>query len=155
MGSFTLGDDGTVYIGSHSQRVFALTPGGKLVWKSPRLAGYIISAPAVGDDGRVYIGVVDPATPTYFVSNAGGKTAYALDGKTGEVVWSVVTGDDVFASPSLVDDVVIFANEVGRVMALRQVWGAGAGVTWGHGCVTVHVLLLCTCCCCCCCCAWM
>ncbi len=97
-------------------------PSGKLLWKSPVLQGAVFSTPAVGDDGTVFVGVMDPATPLYLV-NADAKTFYALNGADGTEKWAVVSGDDVYSSPSLVEGLVIFGNDQGRVIALNQVRG--------------------------------
>jgi outer membrane protein assembly factor BamB len=170
-GSFTLGDDGTIFIGSDSRHLYALTAAGKLKWASPKLEGVVWSAPAVSDDGRVFLGVVadtpmyasppppppspDPSSwprtaalvsplPTTawtcveavcplavsrawfrYAVNYGGRTMYAFN-PDGTIAWSSVTGADVYSSPVLHNDLLIFGNDLGNVMALKQADGAVA-----------------------------
>lgn len=46
--------DGTVYVGSTDGRLYAVTPTGLLFW-AVNVRGKIRSAPAMGDDGRIYV----------------------------------------------------------------------------------------------------
>ena len=192
-GSFTLGDDGTIFIGSDSRHLYALSPSGKLKWKSPVLEGTVWSAPAISDGGRIFLGVVAD-TPMYalwcyvcttqlasgaclllvscgpnapvsprqalppiavswwlyhtcwfgvvtrrryvdvsgvcgaprYSVNTAGKTMYAFNSRDGTIAWSSTVGADVYSSPVLHSNLVIFGNDLGQVLALKQEDGAVA-----------------------------
>ena len=53
-----IGDDGTIYVGSHDHKVYALNPDGSLKW-SHTTGGEVRSSPAIGGDGTVYVGSYD------------------------------------------------------------------------------------------------
>lgn len=72
-----LDDDGTIYVGSQDDHLYALTPTGELRW-SFQARNDIDSGPVVGDDGTIYFGSDD-----HFV--------YALD-RNGERLWSADVG---------------------------------------------------------------
>ena len=81
-----IGEDGTVYIGSHDSMVYALdgrTGAKKWEFKTGSRVG---SSPAIGADGTVYVGSFD-------------NKIYALDGKTGAKKWEFVTGETLRSSP--------------------------------------------------------
>ena len=54
-----IGSDGTVYVGSHDKKLYALSgkSGGKL-WEF-ETGGAVDSSPAIGSDGTVYVGSRD------------------------------------------------------------------------------------------------
>lgn len=132
-GSFTLGDDGTIFIGSDSRHLYSLSPSGKLKWKSPILEGTVWSAPAISDGGRIFLGVVAD-TPMYSVNTAG-KTMYAFNSRDGTIAWSSAVGADVYSSPVLHSNLVIFGNDMGQVLALKQEDGA---VAWNVSTALAH-----------------
>ncbi|MHC4921058.1 MAG: outer membrane protein assembly factor BamB family protein [Planctomycetota bacterium] len=73
--------NGTVYIGSSDQSVYAVDiANGKKTWSFP--TDDIVDAPPLVLDGRVYIGSAD----AFF---------YALDAKDGGLVWKFETGDKI------------------------------------------------------------
>jgi outer membrane protein assembly factor BamB len=49
-----IGADGTVYVGSADSRLYAITPSGSLFF-AVNVKGAIRSAPAIGDDGTLYV----------------------------------------------------------------------------------------------------
>jgi len=75
--------------------------------------GYVVSSPAIGSDGTVYVGSFD-------------SKLYALDPATGTVRWSFATTDHVYASPALgVDsrgrtDAIYIASTDGHVYRLIE-----------------------------------
>ena len=90
-----IGADGTVYVGSYDNNVYALDgQSGQLKWKYIT-GGFVQSSPAIGADGTVY------------ASSNDGKI-YALDGQTGEVFGSFDTACDG-SSPTIGSDGTIFA----------------------------------------------
>jgi outer membrane protein assembly factor BamB len=54
----TIGDDGTIYIGSDNHNIFALNPNGTEKWRYT--TGFLVGAsPAIGEDGTIYVGSQD------------------------------------------------------------------------------------------------
>ncbi len=109
-------EDGILYVGSLDKRIYALdAESGELLWEQP-LAGSVSGAIAVGDE-LVYVGSFD-------------KQLHALDKATGEIRWEVPeegAEDWIWASPVLVDDVVVFSDKKGNVFAVdaatgRSIW---------------------------------
>ena len=54
-GGVVIGDDGTLYFGDSSYYLYALEPDGTLKWEY-RTGGAINSAPAIAEDGTIYVG---------------------------------------------------------------------------------------------------
>jgi outer membrane protein assembly factor BamB len=106
-------EDGILYVGSLDKHVYALdAETGDLIWKQP-LEGSISGDIAVGEE-MLYVGSFD-------------KQLHALDKATGQVRWSVPeagTEDWIWAGPSLVNEVVYFADKKGNVYAVNAETGA-------------------------------
>ena len=73
VGSPTVGADGTIYVGSHDGKLYAVSPAGQVRWTFAT-GDRIWSTPAVAQDGTVYVGSDD-------------DHLYAVDGKTGAQKW--------------------------------------------------------------------
>ena len=98
LSSPAIGSDGTVYVGSQDEKLYAINgkTGGKL-WEFVT-GGYVHSSPAIGSDGTVYVGSVD------------GKL-YALNGKTGVKLWEFQTGSLVTSSsPAIGSDGTVYVG---------------------------------------------
>lgn len=100
-----LADDGTVYIGSDDDLVYAINPDGSLKWAFQAVADVDVS-PAIGPDGTVYVGSQASA-------DSGGKL-YALNPADGALLWAYTMGagdpDDMFySSPAFGADGTIYA----------------------------------------------
>ncbi|MFJ8563234.1 PQQ-binding-like beta-propeller repeat protein [Streptomyces sp. NPDC093514] len=123
--------DGTVYVGSHDMKVYALDAAtgiprwtyatGHSWWYSLNVA-WAASSPAVVD-GTVYIGGRD-------------KKVYALDAATGTPRWIYPTGGSVLSSPAVVDGTVYIGSDDKNMYALDAATGTprwirttGAGVS--------------------------
>ena len=50
-----IGADGTVYVGSEDDKLYAIDPDGSLKW-AYTTGGAVYSSPAIGADGTVYVG---------------------------------------------------------------------------------------------------
>jgi len=136
--------DGTAYVGSTDNSVYALdTATGEPRWQV-RTGSSIYSPPAVAD-GTVYVGSTDAnvyafsaadgseqwstslglpirASPTpvgdhVYIGGRSGRV-YALDAGTGEIRWEFNTHGPVYGAPAVVDGNVYTANESGTVFAL-------------------------------------
>jgi len=109
--SAAIGSDGTVYIGSATKKmdgdragidgergkVYALNPAtGEKKWEAAT-GGPVVSSPAIGADGSVYVGSDD-------------KKVYALDGKTGAKKWEFETGGWVHSSPAIGSDGTVYVG---------------------------------------------
>ncbi len=104
-------DDGTIYVGSQDDHLYAIAPDGRMRWRY-RTGDDIDSSPVIGDDGTLYFGSDD-------------QHIYALH-RDGTLRWSVDVGGDVRAPVSLFED-AIFAGVFGprpRVVALDAETGA-------------------------------
>ena len=53
-----IGSDGTVYVGSFDNNLYAIKPDGSLKWKYA-IGDAVVSSPAIGSDGTVYVGSWD------------------------------------------------------------------------------------------------
>jgi RNA polymerase sigma factor (sigma-70 family) len=106
----TTGPDGTLYVGSHDQNVYALDPatGGKR-WAFPT-GEKVTSTPAVGRDGTVYVGSWD-------------WKVYALDGATGAKKWEFKTDGEVASSPAIAEDGTVYIGGGGTLYALNGATG--------------------------------
>ncbi len=104
----TIGEDGTIYFGSHDGYLYALSPDGKEKWKFKAGApiyndkwkhySAIISSPAIAKDNTVYI--ISPDDFLYAVKN--GKEEWRFPFK-----WN---GIDFWSSPMVSEDGTIYAG---------------------------------------------
>ncbi|WP_011308636.1 PKD domain-containing protein [Methanosarcina barkeri] len=88
-----IGTDGTIYIGSYDNKLYALNSDGTLKW-SYTTGNRISSSPAIGVDGTVYIGSYD-------------KNIYALN-PDGTLKWSYTTGNRISCSPAIGTDGTVY-----------------------------------------------
>jgi outer membrane protein assembly factor BamB len=108
--------DGTVYVGSWDNTVYALDAAtGRERWTYDT-EGSVHSSPAVVD-GTVFVGSWD-------------NTVYALDANTGRERWSFATGQKVSSSPVIADDTVYVGSWDHTVYALNAATGRPR---WTHG----------------------
>ncbi|MEJ5358110.1 MAG: PQQ-binding-like beta-propeller repeat protein [Desulfobacterales bacterium] len=110
---------GTVYFGSDSGVFYALTASsGTLIGlTAPAPINAFVSSPAVGPDGRVYVG------------NDNGRI-YAFNSAASGVVWSVATGEAVRSSPAVGTNGVVYVGSMNdRLYAIEAATGA---VRWTY-----------------------
>ncbi len=113
----------TTYWGSVDRSVYALDAAGTKTWSMPTL-GFVISSPALGSDGTIYIGSFD-------------SKLYALDASTGLPKWTFGTNDHIYSSPALAHDAngstseIYIASTDGSVYALdpsgKLLWSYDTG----------------------------
>lgn len=91
--------DGTIYIGSRDQNLYAFNSNGSLKWIFAT-NGEIWSSPAIGADGTVYVGSYD-------------DYLYALN-TNGESIWRFQTQNLVSAAPAIGSDGTIYVGSWDR-----------------------------------------
>lgn len=84
-----IGEDGTIYVGSHDHHLYAISPEGEVRWRRD-LGGPIYSTAALAD-GRLYVG-----------SDA--DHLFCVDAESGEVVWHLRTDDDADTGVAIAPD---------------------------------------------------
>jgi outer membrane protein assembly factor BamB len=114
---------GSSYWGSLDLNIYKLNGSGRPVWHT-FTPGFVISSPAIGSDGTVYVGSFD-------------SKLYALDPSTGKPHWTFETTDHIYSSPALGQDraghtnAIYIASTDGSVYALgtdgRLRWRYDAG----------------------------
>jgi outer membrane protein assembly factor BamB len=93
-----LGTEGTLYIGSDDQSVYALNGAtGARVWEF-RTGAPVRCSPSIGEDGMVYVG---------------SDRFYALEGQTGAKVWEFKGGSTVSTSPALSTNGTVYFGVTG------------------------------------------
>ena len=91
-----VGADGTIYIGSADDNLYAINPDGSMKWKFTT-AGLVYSSPAVGADGTIYVG-------------SGDDNLYAIN-PDGSLKWKFTTGGGVYqSSPAVGTDGTIYVG---------------------------------------------
>ena len=92
-----IGSDGTVYVGSDDNKLYAINgKTGIKLWEF-ETGSYVLSSPAIGSDGTVYVGSWD-------------KKLYAINGKTGVKLWEFETGHVVHSSPAIGSDGTVYVG---------------------------------------------
>lgn len=126
-----IGPDGTIYVGSDNNRLYAVNPlDGSKLWHF-QTGGRVYSSPAVGPDGVIYVGSHDGnvyavdangdqewafltggwvrsspaigAEGTIYVGSNDGYL-YAINSANGSELWNYHTGDNVVSSPAVLSD---------------------------------------------------
>ena len=109
--------DGTVYLGSGDNNLYAVNPTGTVKW-TRSLNGNVQSSPAIGPDGTIYVGSSD-------------MKLHAVN-PDGSVKWTALsagqTGARVFSSPAVSADgsVVYVGSDDKNVYAFNAATGASA-----------------------------
>ena len=91
--SAALAEDGTIYIGSDDDNLYAINPDATLRWKFTTL-GDIDASPAIGSDGTIYVGSVD-------------KKLYAIN-PDGTQKWAFDTQGAIYRSPAIGSDGILY-----------------------------------------------
>jgi outer membrane protein assembly factor BamB len=99
-----VGGDDAIYLAADG--LYALRPDGTQRWKFSPGTTHCASAPAVADDGTVYVGCQD-------------DTLYAV-GQDGLKRWDLRTGDDIDSSPAIATDGTIYVGSDDR-----KLWAIG------------------------------
>jgi outer membrane protein assembly factor BamB len=88
-----IGSDGTIYVGSEDNKLYAINPNGSFKW-SYTTGSAVRSAPAIGSDGTIYVGSDD-------------DKLYAIN-PNGSFKWSYTTGSNIERSPAIGSDGTIY-----------------------------------------------
>jgi outer membrane protein assembly factor BamB/subtilisin family serine protease len=121
-----VGADGTVYVGSNDNSLYAYGPGGIVKWSHAGQAIFDTSAAAIGPDGTIYAGNYDGSVYA-FNTDGSVKWTYAVPGAVG----SGTTGNSVTSSPALASDGTVYVHSSdGNLYALSAAgslkWSAAA-----------------------------
>ena len=110
--------NGTVYVGSHDEKVYALDADtGSVAWNYTT-GGNIYTSPAVSN-GTVFVGIDTVGV-------------HALDADTGDLQWTFDVSAELYASPTVVDGTVYFGSDDTNVYALdadtgSEQWNVSVG----------------------------
>ena len=117
-----VGADGTVYVGSNDDKLYAVNPDGTLKW-SYATGAPIYSSPAVGADGTVYVGSED-------------NKLYAIN-PNGTLKWSYAAVYEIWSSPAIgADGTIYVASYDDKLYAvnpngtLKWSYATGNGIYW-------------------------
>jgi outer membrane protein assembly factor BamB len=106
-GSPVISNEGTIYFGGLCD-FYALYPNSTLKWKYDDIGGYVWSAPAIDENGIIYIGTVNDFSD--------GNHLYAFY-PNDTLKWKFFTGDVIFSSPAIGDDGTIYFGHGGNPSA--------------------------------------
>ena len=100
-----IGPDGTIYVGSQDDYLYAVNSNGTLKWRL-QTGGVVRSSPAIGPDGTIYVGSYD-------------NRLYAIN-PSGTVKWYYITGSNIPSSPAIAaDGTIIFGSSDKKIYALN------------------------------------
>jgi len=100
-----ISSDGTIYVGSRDNKLYAINPDGTKKWEFTS-EGWVDSSPAIGPDGTIYVGSRD-------------HYLYAIN-PNGTLKWKFKTGGYVYSSPAIGTDGVIYVgSNDGKVYAVN------------------------------------
>jgi outer membrane protein assembly factor BamB len=89
----SIGSDGTIYVGSNDNNLYAIYPNGTLKWNL-KTGLYIYSSPTIGSDGTIFVGSDD-------------KKLYAIN-PDGSIKWNFTTGNIVQSSATIGSEGIIY-----------------------------------------------
>ncbi len=112
-GTASVGQDGTLYVGSDSGTVYGLPPADAATARAPaelwayRTGGTVFGQPAIDVNGTAYVG-------------SGDGSVYAIR-RDGSLAWRIDTGAPVFSSPAIgADGTVYVGNSAGHLIAIGE-----------------------------------
>jgi outer membrane protein assembly factor BamB/subtilisin family serine protease len=122
----SVGADGTVYVGSNDNSLYAYGPGGIVKWSHAGQGIFDTSAAAIGPDGTIYAGNYDGSVYA-FNTDGSVRWTYAVPGAVG----GGTTGNSVTSSPALASDGTVYVHSSdGNLYALSAAgslkWSAAA-----------------------------
>ena len=111
-GSPAIGADGTIYVGSYDDNVYAINPAdGSQKWKFTT-GNWVQTSPAIGADGTIYIGSND-------------DNVYAINSADGSQKWMFITKSQVHSCPAIgVDGTIYVGSTDDNLYALNPADGS-------------------------------
>ena len=95
LSSPAIASDGTIYVGSDDNYLYAINPDGTLKWRY-QIGWKVESSPAIASDGTIYVGSDD-------------NYLYAIN-PDGTLKWQYRTGGDIHSSPAIASDGTIYVG---------------------------------------------
>jgi parallel beta-helix repeat protein len=92
-----IGNDGTIYVGSLDNNLYAINPNGTEKWHFTT-GDSVESSPSISNDGTIYMGSYD-------------DNLYAIN-PNGSEKWHFTTGNDIISSPAIGDDGMIYVGSL-------------------------------------------
>jgi len=127
-GGICIDNHGILYFGDKDAYLYALYPNGTEKW-SYKTEDWITSAPALAEDGTLYVGSWD-------------DYLYAFNSTIGALKWKLNLGETIGSSPAIGEDGTIYtATADGRVWAVnsngtkRWYYPTGGGNIWGDSAI--------------------
>ncbi len=113
----TLTEDGKIYVSTLARNVIAIdAASGKILWQK-QFDKELWSQP-VFSDGRLYFGDLE-------------GTVFALSAEDGSSIWQQSVGEPIMGQPTIIPEGVVFATEVGNLVALdpngTKLWTVPSG----------------------------
>ncbi|UCG70649.1 MAG: PQQ-binding-like beta-propeller repeat protein, partial [Thermoplasmata archaeon] len=96
-----IGSDGTIYVGSWDNKLYAINPDGTEKWNFTT-GSMVVNSPAIGSDGTIYVGSMWTDNRLYAI-NPDGKEK-----------WSFPTGGRVQSSPAIGSDGTIYVGSTDK-----------------------------------------
>jgi outer membrane protein assembly factor BamB len=101
-----IGSDGTIYVGSEDNKLYAINPDGSQKWNFTT-GGEVRSSPAIDSDGTIYIGSFDDSK------------LYAIN-PDGTQKWNYTTGGGVRSSPAIdFNNTIYIGSRDGKLHAIN------------------------------------
>jgi outer membrane protein assembly factor BamB len=91
-----IAEDGTIYVGSWDDHLYAINPDGTKKWRTGS-GGSIASSPAIAKDGTIYVGTMSP-----------GNSLVAFYPNNGTIKWKYKTGYFITCDPTIGSDDTIY-----------------------------------------------
>lgn len=111
----TIGEDGSVYIGSNDNKLHAFNSDGSSKW-SFETGNWVDSTPAIAPDGTIYVGSWD-------------NKVYAINPDNGSKVWEYETNSYVIASPAIGADGKVY---VGSKDSILYAFESNGSIVWEY-----------------------
>ncbi|MGA1819661.1 MAG: PQQ-binding-like beta-propeller repeat protein [Thermoplasmatota archaeon] len=109
--SLAIGSDGTLYIGTEHNQVYALSPEGRIEW-TYLTDGEVRSSPSIDNNGLIYFGSLD-------------SNLYCID-PDGGLEWMISLDDPITGTPLVTYDAVYVGTQGGMVYGINK----GGNLVW-------------------------
>lgn len=118
--SIVLSSEGYVYM-TREYMLYAIDSEGNVMWEA-RLPGEAFATPVVGDDGTIYVPVVNSSSASSYM---------VILNNTGKLIWQRKFTRDLRSSPTIgKDGTVYFGSNIGYLYAMKGKSNAPASHDW-------------------------